>query len=131
MSNEQKILIIEDEEDLAEAIKIKLESSGFATEVALDGESGLKAAIAHQPDLILLDIVLPGMTGIEVLDKLREDEWGKNASVIFLTNMDDDKSIAQAMVHQSSGYIVKSNTKLDEIVDKVKMTLEEGKNIGK
>ena len=65
------------------------------------------------------------MTGIEVLDRLREDTWGKNVSVIFLTNMDDDKSIAQAMVHQSSGYIVKSNTKLEEVVEKVKMTLEE------
>lgn len=124
MNVEKKILIIEDEEDLAEAIKIKLEEAGFATHIALDGEKGLKAALDDHPDLILLDIVLPGMTGIEVLDKLREDEWGKDISVIFLTNMDDDKSIAQAMVHQSSGYIVKANTKLEEIVEKVKATLE-------
>ena len=124
MSDERKILVIEDEKDLAEALKIKLGSAGFIALTANDGESGLEMAMAEQPDLILLDIVLPGMTGVEVLEKLREDEWGKDVSVIFLTNMDDDKSIAQAMVHRSSGYIVKSNTKLEEIVEKVRETLE-------
>ena len=124
MGDEKKILIIEDEVDLAEALKIKLESAGFIALTAHDGEGGLDTAIAEQPDLILLDIVLPGMTGVEVLEKLREDEWGKDVSVIFLTNMDDDKSIAQAMVHRSSGYIVKSNTKLEEVVEKVRATLK-------
>ena len=125
MEGGKKILIIEDEEDLAEALKIKLEGAGFTAGVALDGEECLKSSLADHPDLILLDIILPGMTGIEVLDRLREDTWGKNVSVIFLTNMDDDKSIAQAMVHRSSGYIVKSNTKREAIVEKVRETLEE------
>ena len=123
--DKKTILIVEDEEDLAQALKIKLEEVGFDTLIAYDGESGLRVALDRHPDLVLLDILLPGMDGMELLKQLRKDEWGKKAVVILLTNVDDIETIAKVIEDEGYEYFVKTDWKMDEIVSKIQKKLED------
>ena len=124
MADKKTILVVEDEKDLAQALKIKLEEAGFVTLVASDGESGLRIALAEHPDLILLDILLPGMDGMELLKQLREDEWGKEAKVILLTNVDNIETIAKVIEDGGYEYLVKTDWKMDDVVAKIKNKLD-------
>ena len=128
MDTKKTILVIEDEKDLAEVLKVKLEDAGFATHVAFDGESGLKIAVAEHPDLILLDIVLPGMNGVEMLKQLRKDEWGKNALVMILTNSDDVETMSQVIENGAYEYFVKTEWKIEDIISKIKDKLNADQN---
>ena len=128
MDRKKTILVIEDEKDLAEVLKVKLEDAGFATYVAFDGESGLKIAVAEHPDLILLDIVLPGMSGVEMLKQLRKDEWGKNALVMILTNSDDVETMSQVIENGAYEYFVKTEWKIEDIISKIKDKLSADQN---
>ena len=79
----------------------------------------------EHPDLILLDIIMPVMNGIAMLEKVRLDAWGKNVKVIILTNLNDAEKMADAVILKSSDYLVKSNWKIDDIVAKVHERLNE------
>ena len=82
----KKILIIDDEEDLVEMLALRLESTGqFAVERALNGQTGLKLAGDTLPDVILLDSIMPGMSGWEVCRKLRQDPRTKNIPIVIMT----------------------------------------------
>lgn len=119
----KKILIVEDEQDIREALVDKFSREGFAVFEARNGEEGLARAFTEHPDLILLDIVMPVMDGITALNKLREDEWGKHVPVILLTNLNDDEKVANAMEKGAFGYLVKSDWKIEDVVTKVKARL--------
>ena len=120
---EKRVLIVEDEADIREAMAEAVADAGFTVTTADNGSAGLDKAIAEQPDLILLDIVMPIMDGHEVLAKLRQDDWGKSAKVIMLTSMDDVKNIAHAHEGDITDYIIKAHSSLDDIVTKVKMEI--------
>src|SRR5437870_5664771 len=92
----KKILIIEDEVLLRRPMAIKLQEAGFEILEASNGVVGLESAIKEHPDLILLDISMPEMDGIELLKKLRNDPWGKNAKVTVLTHLNNMDKIAEA-----------------------------------
>lgn len=125
MGNEQKlILIIDDDKDLREILSVKLQSSGFRVVEAPDGQSGIQKAKETRPDLILLDVRMPGMTGIEVLAKMKADSELAGLKVIFLTNLGeaqeenawvDDKFAKEA---GALGHIRKTDD-LDKIVAKI------------
>lgn len=117
------VLIVEDDTDLREALKIALEGASFTVLTAEDGEIGYKAALDQHPDVILLDILMPNMNGHEALQRIRGDQWGKDAKVLFLTSFSDAENIVHAVKEGSEGYIVKSHTSLEEIVNKVKQAL--------
>lgn len=119
----KKILIVDDENDLSEALDTALTEAGFETIVAPDGTQGLSLALTEKPDLILLDILMPKMNGHEMINELRKDAWGKNVPVMFLTNFDDASNIAQGFERKGNDYIIKSSTSLAEIVKKVKQYL--------
>lgn len=124
MANENhKILIIEDEALMAAALKKKLESEGFQSLWANDGAEGLKVALDKHPDLILLDIVLPTMDGMTVLGKLREDAWGKDVPVIILSNLSSAATIEKGKEKGVNTYLVKTDWKLSEVIQKVKHEL--------
>ena len=120
----KKILIIEDEPLLLGALAKKLSGENFKVFEAQDGEAGLATALGEHPDLILLDIILPLMDGMTLLKKLREDDWGKTAGVILLTNLSDGEKIKESMERDAYDYLVKSDWKLEDIVKKVKEKLE-------
>ena len=88
MPDQQKlILIIDDDPDFREIMSTKLESSGFKVEKSVDGVSGIEKAKKLKPDLILLDVRMPKMSGVQTLTKMRTDPETANLKVIFLTNL--------------------------------------------
>lgn len=118
------ILIVEDEASLRNALRDKFLTEGFEVIESKNGEEGLKSALQNHPDLILLDIIMPVMGGLEMLGELRKDEWGKSAHVILLTNLSDNEDIAKAMENNTFEYFVKSDIKIEEVVKKVKEILK-------
>ena len=116
----KKILIAEDEIAFLKLMSDQLTGEGYSVIKADDGKKGLDEAKSQHPDLILLDLKLPIMDGLTVLDELRKDEWGKHAKVIVLTNLEPDKEILDKMlVSKPALYLVKSNIKLSELKEKI------------
>ncbi len=119
----KKILIVEDEVSLRDVIAKKFSSEGFAVFKAKDGIEGLAMSLKNHPDMILLDILMPKMNGIEMLKRLRHDKWGKSVQVIFLTNL---STVEKGMETSESGkieYIVKTDWRLSDVTKKVKEKL--------
>lgn len=117
----KKILIVEDEEDLRQALFDELAREKYDVSVAPNGKEGLALALRLHPDLILLDIIMPEMDGMTMLKQLRTDEWGKTAQVVMLTNLNaTDKILQQVIEDEPSYYLVKSDWKITDIVNKVK-----------
>jgi len=119
------ILIVEDETDMREAIASALENEGFYVLKASNGQDGVQKAIEFEPDLILLDLLMPIMDGQTALKTIRETEWGQNAKIIILTAMDDIANLGGAYEVGVSGYITKSEVSLADLVYKVKEVVGE------
>lgn len=117
------ILIVDDEKDLRDALSTAFRDEGCETLEAENGEEGLSAALEHKPDLILLDIVMPKLNGLDMLEKLRGDEWGKNAKVVLLTVLEDVGTVSRAIEKGGYDYFVKTDWDLKDIVQKVKERL--------
>lgn len=119
----KKILLVEVVEDDASqrsVLREKLSNEGFSILEAKDGEEGLEIALREHPDVILLDIVMPKMSGMTMMHKLREDAWGQSASVIILTNYDTNDPILSNVVRDHpSYYFIKSNTPLEKVLEKI------------
>ncbi len=123
----KNILIVEDEEMLAEMYKDKFEHEGFHVELSHDGEEGLKKALEISPDLLILDVLLPKKEGVEVLKEVRESgKWGEKVPIVMLTNLDSSDYILAAIEkYHPSYYFIKTNVELNEIVKKVKKLVGE------
>ena len=119
ISKKKKILIVEDERVLLTALSNKFTMEGFNVIMALNGKEGLEKALKLHPDLILLDILMPVMDGMTMLEKLRKDSWGKNAEVIILSNLADTGSVSEALDRGTFDFLVKSDWRMEEIVKKV------------
>lgn len=105
---EKKILIIDDEEDFCYFVKKNLEAiSNFEIITATRGKKGIQLARKKKPDLILLDIMMPGIDGLEVLKRLKKSEKTQNIPVIMLTAKDEDESKVRALGSFCDDYIVK------------------------
>ena len=122
------ILLIEDEAALQKTMSDVLSQEGYEVLSALDGEAGMRLAKEKTPHLILLDLVLPKMTGSEVLQQLQEDEKVKGIPVIVLTNLENLQDIQRITDLGATTYLVKSNYELQEVVEKVKMTLRQNES---
>lgn len=122
---EKKVLIVDDEEILQRMYADYLRNHGYTVMSAYDGEEGLKMALSDHPDVILLDIRMPIMDGMSMLSKLRKDEWGKNANVILLTNLDANETILQGVVtDRPTYYLIKSNVKPKTVDDYIQMVFK-------
>jgi len=119
------ILLIEDEAALQKTMGDVLSQEGYEVLSALDGEAGMRLAKEKTPDLILLDLVLPKMTGFEVLEQLHQNEETKSIPVIVLTNLENLEDVQRATDLGATTYLVKSNYELGEVVQKVKTALGE------
>lgn len=123
-ASSKKVLIVEDEAPLRNAVSDILSFEGFQVFQAKNGQEGLDIALTEHPDLILLDLMMPVMDGLTMLEKLREDkEWGKSASVILLTNINDPDKVAQATEAGSYDFLVKSDWNIEDVVRKIKTRL--------
>ena len=118
-----KILIIEDEKALLAVLSDKFKREGFVVFQATDGKAGLEVAVKQKPELIILDIIMPSMDGLQMLKKLREDKWGNSVKVLILSNLSDPDQLNVAREQGVVEYMVKSNWGLNDVVNKVKETL--------
>lgn len=118
--SQKKILIVEDENDIREALADIFQMSDFEVFAAIDGKEGLDVALKEHPDVILLDLMMPVMNGHEMLQKLRNDPWGKEVKVVVLSALDDVNNIGTAHKSDITKYLIKAHVSLDEIVNKVR-----------
>lgn len=119
----KKILVVEDDKSLRTLLTDVLKKEDFEVFSAEDGIQGIKIAKEKNPDLILLDLEMPGIGGLTVLKKLRDDDKTKDTSVIILTNNADTESISEAVGREVLTYLIKTDLELSDVVDKVKETL--------
>jgi DNA-binding response OmpR family regulator len=118
-----KILIVEDDKFLRELMVEKLKSAGFQIVEAVDGEKGIEEAQKEIPDLILLDLILPGINGFEVLSQIKAAATTANIPVIILSNLGAEEDIEKGNSLGASGYLVKAQFTPSEIIEKVNQIL--------
>jgi len=119
-----KILVVEDDSFLRELIVQKLDQEGYDVAEAVDGEEGVKQAVAQKPDMILLDLILPGIDGFEVLRKLKEDEALAAIPVLILSNLGQKQDIDKGMKLGAKDFIIKAHFTPKEIIAKIKEILK-------
>jgi len=120
----KKILIVEDERSLSELVENELDSMGFDARVAGDGELAMKLARSFDPDVIMLDLILPKKGGLDVLRELKIDPALRTIPVIVLSNLSGDESVRMAMTFGADDYFIKTQSSIFEIIAKVQKRLE-------
>lgn len=120
----KKILLIEDDELFIKLLHTGLKDEEFFIFEARNGEEGLEMAFKEHPDLILLDIMLPKMDGMNVLKNIREDEWGKDAKILILTNIEKNEKVSESVKLGIDGYLFKPDWKIENIAEKIHEELE-------
>lgn len=126
--NKQKILIIEDDFFVRDLYARELAREDFETVTAVDGEDGLLKVVESKPDLILLDIMLPKMSGLDILKTLKEKEETKDIPVVLLTNLGQDSVIREGFSLGAIGYLIKAAYTPTQIIEEVKKFLRESSN---
>lgn len=125
----KKILLVEDEAFIADIYARELTKAGFQVQVEKDGPSGLKALEEGTYDLLLLDIMLPGMHGLELLRQWRLKEQNSTVPVLLLTNLGQDEVIKEAFTLGARGYLIKASYTPKQIVGEIINALS-GKQAG-
>lgn len=126
----KKLLLVEDEEYIRDLYKRQLDLEGLQTDAFGKGEEGLAASKQNQYDLILLDIMLPDINGLQILQQLKQNEATKNIPVVLLTNLGQDAVIKQGFELGAEGYLVKTAYTPNQIVQEIKNIIERKQNPG-
>jgi len=117
------LLIIEDDAQLAEMYEAKFKLSGYDVDIGHDGAEGFDKMKREQPDLVLLDLMMPNLDGMTALKHAKADPVTKDIPIIVLTNLSDDTNVRDAIKFGAAGYIVKSDQTPTEVVNKIKNVL--------
>lgn len=118
--NKAKILLVEDDVALATVYKARLESEGFSVYHCDNGEKALSSAVEFKPDLILLDVMMPKISGFDVLDILRNTPETVNTKVVILTALSQPKDMKKARSLGADDYLVKSQVVIADVIDRIK-----------
>lgn len=124
MQTKKKILLVEDDEALAAVYQSRLDLEGFETLEVNNGEKALSAAIEFKPDLILLDVMMPKISGFDVLDILRNTPETANIRVIMLTALSQPKDKEKAHSLGVDDYLVKSQVVIGDVVERIRYHLD-------
>jgi DNA-binding response OmpR family regulator len=116
----KKILLVEDEDALAGVYETRLQAEGFNIRRVPNGEDALAAALEYKPDLILLDVMMPKVSGFDVLDILRNTPETANVKIIMLTALSQDNDKERAQTLGVDDYLVKSQVVIADVVDRIK-----------
>lgn len=120
-----RILLVDDDPMIIRMYQRKLEHDGFDLTIAFNGEEGLEAVKKSKPELILLDIMMPKLNGIETLKALKSNAKTKNIPVIILTNLGDrPEDVEKAKALGAADYLVKANVELADLVIKIKKLIK-------
>ena len=118
-----KVAIIEDDPSIVQMYRLKFQTDGFEVQTAGDGESGLALIESFQPDVVLLDLMMPMMNGFDMLAKLRSTANGMKMKVIVLTNMGDTETATRVFKMSANDYIVKAEFTPKQVVERVQKLL--------
>jgi DNA-binding response OmpR family regulator len=118
-----KVAIVEDDQTISQMYRFKFEAEGYQVETAENGKLGLELAEAMKPDIILLDLMMPEMTGDAMLAALRKKPWGKNIKVIILTNMGEQEIPPEVKQLGVAAVILKADMTPRQVADLVKKHL--------
>jgi len=125
MSNPQsRVLIIEDDRFLRRACETSLQKQGFAVTSAIDGEAGLAAIQRDRPDIVLLDLLMPKLPGLEVLRAVKRDAATRAIPIVILSNSSRIEDRKEVMALGAVSYLVKSNLSLRELGARIRELLE-------
>lgn len=120
-----KVAIIEDDQAISQMYRIKFESEGYEVETAENGKLGLELTEKMRPDIILLDLMMPEMSGDQMLELLRKKDWGKDIKVIILTNMGEQEAPTVLKELGVRRFIVKAEMTPRQVAEMVKTELAE------
>jgi DNA-binding response OmpR family regulator len=123
MCGGRRVVIVEDDHDLQFLYQLKLEKEGFQVKTASDGIKGLEVIKAFQPQIILVDLMMPQMSGSEMLAEMRSTEWGSDIRVIVLTNISKDEAPQMLRLLRVDRYVVKAHHTPAQIIDIVNEVL--------
>lgn len=121
----KKILVVDDDPVFPLTLSDSLPEEKYDVTICTDGESGLEKLRELKPDLVLLDMLMPKMTGPQVLKEVRKDESLKHIPIVIISNLDGMDEIGGSVALGASGYFIKSESNLDTIVEAVEKVIEE------
>lgn len=119
-TKQKMILIVEDDDNLASVYQTRLQAEGFATKRVPNGEDALAAALAAKPDLILLDVMMPKVSGFDVLDILRNTPETQSVKVVMLTALSQDSDRQKAESLGVDDYLIKSQVVIADVVERIR-----------
>ncbi len=118
-----KVAIIEDDMAIVQMYRTKFETEGYEVATAPDGAAGLELIDSFEPDIILLDLMMPNMNGLDMLARLRAEPAGRDAQVVVLTNMGDTETATRVYKMAADDYIVKAEMTPKQVAERVKALL--------
>lgn len=124
MSMSKKILLIEDDAVLLKAVSEALGKDGFEVLTAIDGDTGIKSIEESNPDLVILDIILPKKNGYEIMEYIKLRPELSSIPVVILTNLEGTQDVERMLALGARAFLVKANYTIEEIVEAVKRILE-------
>ncbi|HJQ08893.1 MAG TPA: response regulator [Candidatus Saccharimonadales bacterium] len=119
----KRILFVEDDDALAGVYLVRLQAEGFEVKRVANGEDALAAAIEYKPDLVLLDVMMPKVSGFDVLDILRNTPETANLKIVMLTALSQDSDRERAESLGVDDYLVKSQVVITDVIDRIKQHL--------
>lgn len=117
------VLVVEDEKALASIYKSELEAAGYEVELLFSGDKVVSKILKRQPDLLVLDLLLPYKNGFEILEDIKKEEKIKNLQVIIASNLSQDIDKEKASQYNICDYFIKSDVSIDEMIKKIKKCL--------
>ena len=118
-----KIAIVEDDQTISQMYRFKFEAEGYKVETAENGKLGIELIQTFQPDIVLLDLMMPEMTGNQVLEQMRKHDWGKDIKVIILTNMGEQEIPEEVKRLGVAAVVLKANMTPRQVFELVKKHL--------
>lgn len=119
----KRILLVEDDDALASVYLVRLQAEGFEVRRVANGEDALAAAISYRPHLVLLDVMMPKVSGFDVLDILRNTPETANLKIIMLTALSQESDKQRALSLGVDDYLVKSQVVITDVIDRIKFHL--------
>lgn len=124
----KKILLVDDDMEFTAMLSEILTEEGAHVISEIDGESGVNRALKEKPDVVVLDVMMPRMTGIAALELIRKDDWGKHVPALLLTNVNEPEAIAAGIESgPPTEYLLKVDWTLEQIAERVKKVLEQSR----
>lgn len=122
-THQKRILLVEDDDALASVYVVRLQAEGFDVRRVSNGEDALAAAISYKPDLVLLDVMMPKVSGFDVLDILRNTPETANLKIIILTALSQESDKQRAVQLGVDDYLVKSQVVITDVIERIKQHL--------